>query len=95
MPGFIDVMKAKKLIPDLPYAAVVDSSQVGSVKPEAEIYQAAQALAKCPPEEILLVDDSRTNLIAAERLGWHVLWFDDYRPAESAERVRDSLEPEN
>jgi len=29
--------------------------------------------------------------MAAERLGWHVLWFDDYRPSESVKRVRATL----
>jgi len=94
MPGFIDAMKAKKFIPNLPYSALIDSSQVGAIKPEAKIYDAARQQAKCEPHEILLVDDSRNNIMAAERLGWHVLWFDDYRPAESAERVRSALEPE-
>jgi hypothetical protein len=31
--------------------------------------------------------------MAAERFGWHVLWFDDYRPEESAERIKQVLEP--
>ena len=95
MPGFIDAMKTKKMIPTLPYAAVIDSSKVGAIKPEAAIYKAAQEQAKCQPHEILLVDDSRNNIMAAERLGWHVLWFDDYRIAESAERVRSALEPQS
>ncbi len=94
MPGTIDALKAKKLIPNLPYAAVIDSSQVGAIKPEAKIYEVARQQAKCEPHEILLVDDSRNNIMAAERLGWHVLWFDDYRPSESAGRVRSALEPE-
>jgi putative hydrolase of the HAD superfamily len=93
MPGLIDAMKTKKLIPNLPYAAIVDSSQVGAIKPEADIYKVAQEKANCQPAEILLVDDSRTNLMAAERMGWHVLWFDDFRPSESAERVQSALEP--
>src|SRR3989344_4538749 len=93
MPGFIDVMRSKGLIPDVEYAAVVDSSKVGFIKPERKIYEVAQKMADCPPDEILLVDDSRTNVMAAEKLGWHVLWFDDYRPAESAKRIRAVLEP--
>lgn len=93
MPGFIKVMKEKQLIPDVHYSAVIDSSETGSIKPEAEIYQIAQQKAECLPSEILLVDDSRTNLMAAEHMGWHVLWFDDFRPAESSERVRSALEP--
>jgi len=93
MPGFIEVMRTKGLVPNLNYAAVVDSSKVGFIKPERKIYETAQQMAGCPAEEILLVDDSRTNVMAAEKLGWHVLWFDDYRPAESAKRVRAVLEP--
>jgi FMN phosphatase YigB (HAD superfamily) len=93
MPGFLDAMRVRKLIPDVPYDAVVDSSQVGAIKPEREIYQIAAERAHVKPEEILLVDDSRANLMAAERCGWHVLWFDDYRPKESVARIRKTLEP--
>ncbi len=93
MPGFINIMLDKGLIPNVEYSAVVDSSEVGSIKPERKIYEIAQKKAGCLPKEILLVDDSRSNVMAAERLGWHVLWFDDFRPSESANRIRNSLEP--
>ncbi len=92
MPGFIDEMLELKLIPNLPYTAIVDSSQVGSIKPEEDIYKIAEEKSGCEPKEILLVDDSRSNVIAAEKRGWKVLWFDDYRPAESAERIKQALE---
>ncbi len=94
MPGFIDAMRAREILPNVPYSAIVDSSEVGVIKPEAEMYEIAQQRAKVPANEILLVDDSRSNLMAAEKMGWHVLWFDDYRPAESAEHIRQALEPE-
>ncbi len=95
MPGFIDNMLARHLIPNVDYAAIVDSSEVGSIKPERKIYEEAQQRTGCQPQEILLVDDSRANVMAAEKMGWHVLWFDDYRPSESAKRVRTALEPKN
>ena len=94
MPGFIDDMMASGLLPDITYAAIIDSSKTGSIKPEPQIYNAAQSHTNCEPGEILLVDDSRANIMAAEKLGWHVLWFDDYRPEESAARVKDALEPD-
>lgn len=94
MPGFIDAMLAREILPSLPYSAIIDSSEVGTIKPEPEIYKIAQERAKVQPNEILLVDDSRANLMAAEKMGWHVLWFDDYRPEESAAHVRQALEPE-
>lgn len=93
MPGQLQAMMNKGLIPQLDYATIIDSSEVKAIKPEPEIYTIAAQKAQCQPEEILLVDDSRANVMAAERAGWHVLWFDDYRPEESAARIRDALEP--
>jgi len=91
MPGFIESLQKAGKIPTLPYDSIIDSSVVRAIKPEAKIYEIAQAQAGVPAEQILFVDDSRTNLMAAEKLGWHVLWFDDYRPAESVEHIRDAL----
>jgi FMN phosphatase YigB (HAD superfamily)/DNA-binding Xre family transcriptional regulator len=93
MPGFVDALVQRGLVPNIPYDTIIDSSKVKAIKPEAEIYKIASERANCPASQILLVDDSRVNLMAAEKQGWHVLWFDDYRPDESAERVRSSLEP--
>jgi FMN phosphatase YigB (HAD superfamily)/DNA-binding XRE family transcriptional regulator len=93
MPGFISAMKRAGKLPDLNYDTVIDSSAVGAIKPEPKIYEIAQEQAGCPAEEILLIDDSRANLMAAERQGWHVLWFDDSLPEESVGRVRETLEP--
>jgi FMN phosphatase YigB (HAD superfamily)/DNA-binding XRE family transcriptional regulator len=95
MPGFIDAMLSKQILPNIPYTAIIDSSQVGAIKPEQQIYEIAAQRTGVASEEILLIDDSRSNLMAAEKMGWHVQWFDDYRPEESADRVRATLEPEN
>ncbi len=95
MPGLVPAMLSKGLIPDLPYTAIIDSSEVKTVKPEAEMYHVAAEKAAVAPNEILLVDDSRANVMAAERAGWKVLWFDDYRIEESTARVREALEPAN
>lgn len=92
-PGLLSPMRQNGAVPNLQYDAVIDSSEIGAIKPEPHIYEVAQAQAGCPPEEILLIDDSRANLMAAEKLGWRVLWFDDARPEESTARVREALEP--
>lgn len=91
MPGFTKELLDSGKIPSAPYAAIIDSSEVQSVKPERQIYEIAQQKAGVEPQEILFIDDGRTNLMAADRLGWHVLWFDDFRPEESLERVRQAL----
>jgi len=93
MPGFIDVMLKKGLLPKADYDAIVDSSVVKFIKPESKMYTVAAEKAGVPDNEILLIDDSRVNLMAAEKHDWHVLWFDDYRPDESVKRVKQALEP--
>jgi FMN phosphatase YigB (HAD superfamily) len=92
MPGFVAVLRQNGLIPDVNYDVILESSSAKSIKPEAEIYQAAAQKAGVLPAEILLVDDTRTNIMAAEKCGWHVLWFDDYRPEESIARIKTALE---
>lgn len=93
MPGLLSSMQTLGILPKLPFDAVIDSSEVGTIKPEQQIFEIAQAQAGQPPEEILLIDDSRANVMAAERLGWHVLWFDYARPQESVANVREALTP--
>lgn len=92
MPDFLTVMRERGLIPDIAYDAIIDSSEVKAIKPEKAIYAIATKRAHCKGSEILLIDDSRTNLMAAGQMDWHVLWFDDYRPDESVGRVKEALE---
>jgi FMN phosphatase YigB (HAD superfamily)/DNA-binding XRE family transcriptional regulator len=92
MPGLIQSMRDSGLIPNLPYDVIIDSSDVKAIKPEATIFEIATKKAGVKPEQILFIDDSRANLMAAEKLGWRVTWFDDFRPKESADRIYKSLE---
>jgi FMN phosphatase YigB (HAD superfamily) len=93
MPGFVPEMLERGLLPNVAYDAIVDSSEVHAIKPEPEIYEIAAERAHCSPAEILFIDDSRANLMAAGKQDWHVLWFDDSHPEEAAERIRSALEP--
>jgi HAD superfamily hydrolase (TIGR01509 family) len=93
MPGLLQSMQHLDKLPNLPYDSIIDSSVVGAIKPEAKIYEIAQQKAGCPAEEILLIDDSRVNLMAAEKMNWHVIWFDDSSPVESVDRIRQALQP--
>lgn len=92
MPGFVATMRERKLLPTVNYEHIIDSSEVGAIKPEPQIYEIAVQKAGFEPHEILLIDDSRPNLMAAEKFDWHVLWFDSYRPVEAIGRIRSALE---
>jgi FMN phosphatase YigB (HAD superfamily)/DNA-binding XRE family transcriptional regulator len=91
MPGLLASMRDNNQIPNIAYDSIVDSSQVGAIKPETKVYEIATQKAGCDPKEILLIDDNRANLTAAEKQGWHVLWFDYARPEESVANIREAL----
>jgi putative hydrolase of the HAD superfamily len=95
MPGFLSGLREQHKIPALAYDAIVDSSEIGAIKPESKIFAVAQERAGVPPEQILLIDDTRGNLNAAESFGWNVMWFDYARPEESVALIRATLEPAN
>jgi FMN phosphatase YigB (HAD superfamily)/DNA-binding XRE family transcriptional regulator len=92
MPGQIDTMLTKGILPNIKYSAIIDSSEVKAIKPESRIFEIAAEKSGVQPGEILFVDDSRANIMAAEKFGWHVLWFDDFRPDDSVKRIRSALE---
>lgn len=92
LPGLLSGLRERGVLPDLSYAAVVDSAEVGVIKPEAKMYEIAQDKAGVSAEEIMLIDDTRFNLVAAEQAGWRVAQFDGYRADESVARIRASLE---
>jgi FMN phosphatase YigB (HAD superfamily)/DNA-binding XRE family transcriptional regulator len=91
MPGAVDELRQRGFIPDINYAAIVDSSNVGLVKPDPRIYEKAQELASVEPREILLIDDTRPNLVAADKAGWQGLWSDEINPDDTIKRVKDFL----
>ncbi len=94
MPGFIDALRARELLPGVSFDAIIDSSVVHAIKPEERMFAEATEAAHCPAADILLIDDERPNLMAAEKSGWHVLWFDESRLEDSLARIRAALEPE-
>jgi putative hydrolase of the HAD superfamily len=60
---------------------IVDSSEEGWRKPDAEFFQIASARAGVTPQHSLLIDDVAENIAAASALGWQVLHFIDNRQA--------------
>ena len=93
MPGMVQAMREKHILPPTNFTTIIDSSVVGAVKPERKIFELATEHAGVQPGEIMLIDDDRTNLAAADRMGWKTLWFDSYNSTELADRIREALKP--
>jgi FMN phosphatase YigB (HAD superfamily)/DNA-binding Xre family transcriptional regulator len=95
MPGLLSTMFRNGQLPNIDYEVIIDSSQVGAIKPDNKIYEIAQKEANVPSNEILLIDDDRINLMAAENFGWHVMEFDDARTDESVGLIQEALKLAN
>lgn len=59
------------------FNVVVDSSEVGTRKPETQIYEITRRRLGVPHQSIFFVDDIGQNLKAARRLGWQTLRYTD------------------
>lgn len=92
MPGLLKELRQHKIIPDLDYDVIIDSSETGLIKPEPEIFELAQAKTGLSADKLLLIDDTRENVAQAESMGWHVLWFDYAQPDESVEQVKMAID---
>ncbi|MGH7241331.1 MAG: HAD-IA family hydrolase [Candidatus Saccharimonadales bacterium] len=92
MPGFIPSMQNAGMLPAVQFDVIVDSSEVKALKPEPKIFQIATQKAGVEPHEIMLIDDNRSNLMAAEDAGWRAIQFDNYQPELSIENIKSALE---
>lgn len=93
MPNLVQPLLSAGILPPIEYDAIIDSSVVHSLKPEARIYEIAAEQAGVAAHEILLVDDDRPNLAAAGKQGWHTMKFHAFQPEESIAAIRDALQP--
>ncbi len=89
---FLDRMMQENYIPKDGLEAVINSSRVGHIKPEPRVYKIAQKRAGVAPNQLLLIDNERPNLIAADQSGWQTAWFDDLHAGDSAVRIKQLLQ---
>jgi len=86
-----DELKKRSMIPNAKNTVLIGSWEVGLRKPDKAIYLLAQEKAGVNPEEILLVDDNKENIKAAEEIGWKGIVFDPNHPVESINKIKQLL----
>ncbi len=89
--GMFEEVSRKGYVPDVPFAIVIASCDVGCVKPDKQIYRIAQNRAGVQSSEILFIDDREENIEAARALGWHGIVFNDGNPRDSVQEIRATL----
>lgn len=75
------------------FDVIIDSSAVGTRKPEPRIYEVTRQRLGVAHEEIFFVDDIGQNLKAVRALGWHTLLFtEEHEVLRVLERLRVARE---
>lgn len=82
----------KGLIPDVSWRVKIDSSKHGTIKPEAKIYEIAEAAAShVSPEELFFIDDVPEHIAVAKARGWQGMVFDTNDVKKSVQSLRKAL----
>lgn len=89
--GMLPRLMQKKLVPNIKYSVIIDSSEVHMKKPDTEIYELAQQKAHILPAEILLVDDKEDFIKSASNCGWQTLQFQTHNPLASIKGARQMI----
>ena len=89
-PGMVAALSDNGFLPKR-FEIIVDSSVVGKLKPDRDMYEYARKQAGVEPGEILLVDDQFINIASALACGWHGLWLDDPARADIEGRLQQAI----
>ena len=84
-PGMYNSILDKKIIPDINWDIVIDSSVVGLEKPDPKIYKLAEELAGVGGSEILFVENTLKNIEMAKNFDWQTFLYDPSNPEKSSQ----------
>lgn len=89
--GMLTEINNQKLLPEVEWDVIVDSSIVKVRKPQAEIYEIAERESNTQPENILFVENSQTHIDVAKARGWQTFLYDPANVTESNKRLLELL----
>lgn len=94
-PNMLDSIKTRKLLPEVEWDIVIDSSIALVCKPQKEIFDLARSEANVDHTEILFIDNTKKNIEAANKLGWKTFLYDPTNILESNKNLSTLLELSN
>ena len=76
------IQRQRYTVMDFEFDVTILSYEIGAMKPDAAIYDAAERAAGVPAERILFLDDREENVAAASRRGWQAAQAVGGEPSE-------------
>lgn len=91
-PGMFNAITKQGIMPHEEWHVIVDSSLVGTCKPERKIYEIAEEQAGARGSEIFFIDNSIKNIEGAKKLGWQTMLYNPSATFRSNEELTRMLE---
>lgn len=86
-PRMLDAIQKHDLLPPISWNVTIDSSKIGYIKPQKEIFQIAEEASGVSRDKIFFVDNSEININAAKKYGWQTFLYDSANPEESSRKL--------
>ncbi len=86
-PNMLKAIEGRRLLPKIKWEIIIDSSIEGIAKPDAEIFKLAELKASIKGEDILFVENSKSQVEAARKLSWRTFLYDPANPEKSSNEL--------
>lgn len=90
-PNMLDEIKKAKLLPDITFDQIIDSSVEKVQKPYKEIFELAQKRCGFDSSEILFIDNSKKHVDAAKEFGWNAFFYDSNNFEKSSKELMELI----
>lgn len=90
-PQMLETIINQKLLPEVKWDAIIDSSNVKCKKPDSQIYQIAEEKSQTVPENILFVENTQKHIDAAKNRNWQTFLYDPANIDKSNKELQDLL----
>lgn len=90
-PGMLESINKKKLMPNVKWDVVIDSSIEKVRKPQKEMFELAQKRAGVDPNQILFVENGKKHIDAAKKAGWNTFLYNSSDYVKASEDLMRKL----
>jgi len=90
--GMLDLIRKNKLIPNINWNTIVDSSIEKCRKPDKKIYEIGEEKCGFKGKDILFIDNRIENLEIPKKMGWLTYWYDSSDYEKSNQKLGTFLE---
>jgi FMN phosphatase YigB (HAD superfamily) len=86
-PRMFEEIKKRRILPNVDWNVVIDSSLIHIQKPDLGIYKIAEDKSGIEGEEILFIDNTQENLDGVQSFKWKTFLYDPSKPDESSHNL--------